>query len=358
MDGLDLTGEEGFVLSRLDGNATLPDVVHMTGLPVTEVRRIVDKLVDHGAVEHAPHDTGIGAIDRSALALLLDETIDDQPAVDAPADEEGAHDGPHEVQLDSPDPQAAVDADNAADSASSADGEESDTEQANYRELFMTQLQKLELVQREALARSAKDATLLALCFDSQPSVIKGIFENPQVGVPHARLVARHHRTPQGLDTVLGHEYARDAPTQRLLLQNPMLQDVQMKRLLSPRRLAEIYKTTLNRDIPERNRQKARGVLRVKWANTDGEERAGLIFTTEGRCLFQLQGLAFDSQTTMLLCARAYTSGLLVQNIARFGACPPSLLGHLAKQPVVKRQQHLRSIIKQHPNCPSEVKRG
>jgi hypothetical protein len=137
-----------------------------------------------------------------------------------------------------------------------------------------------------------------------------------------------------------------------------MLQDTQLRKILQPKRLADIFKTTLNRDLPERNRQKARGILRTKWAQVDGEERAGLIFNTEGRCLLQLTGLPFDSQTTSLLCAKTYNSTLLIQNIARFGPTPPLLLIHLSKQAVVRRQQHLKTLIRQHPNCPGELKRA
>jgi hypothetical protein len=242
--------------------------------------------------------------------------------------------------------------------AESDDNEDAAVEEGNYRKLYETTLHTLPQDEREKLAKTASGPVLLALCFDPVPQVIGGIFENPECGFSHARLVARHHRTPQGLDDVLRRaEFARDAQVQRFLLANPMLNDAQLKKLLSPKRLDVIYKWTLSRDLPEKNRAKVRLILRSKWSTADGEARAHLIFTTEGRVLTMLIGLPFDSQTTTLLCARTYNSLMLIQNLARFSATPPQVLQHLLKQALVKRQPHLRTLIAQHPNCPSDVKR-
>jgi hypothetical protein len=141
------------------------------------------------------------------------------------------------------------------------------------------------------------------------------------------------------------------------LLANPMLGDAQFKKVLQPKPLAQIYKWALSRDLPERNRQKVRLMLRTKWGVADGEERATLIWSTEGRCLQYLIGLQIDSKATTLLCARSIHSVMLIQSLARFTATPPPLLNHLARQPIVKRQPNLRTMIMQHPNCPSELKR-
>jgi hypothetical protein len=397
-------------MSRLDGQTSLREVILVTGLPEGRVRQIVDKLVQHGAVDGAAGRAGAGddgdggsanklasgpnrrppavsaaarQAELTAARALLDElsadsnddglddpTIDDQPAVTEDAEP------PFEPQLAAPEPVFPVDApsDQNAEIAP-ADAEDGETSEAtegadenpdelgeaqegNYRKLYETELHKLELSEREAMAKNATDPHLSALCFDAHPTVIKLLFENSAAGFQQARLVARHHRTPQGLDVVLNRaEFFRDSQTQRLMLANPMLQDVQIRKVLGSRRLAEVYKAGLSRDIPERNRQKARLVLRNKWATAEGEERAGLIFTTEGRCLIQLAGLPFDSQTSAMLCAKTYASTLLIQNLARFAATPPNVLQHLARQAVVKRQAHLRQLILQHPNCPSDVKR-
>jgi hypothetical protein len=246
----------------------------------------------------------------------------------------------------------------ADDDRKDGDGADDEIEEGNHRKLYETTLHALPQAERERLAKTASGPTLLALCFDPVPQVVGGIFENPEVGFPHARLVARHHRTPQGLDDVLRRaEFARDAQVQRFLLANPMLNDAQLKKLLAPRRLDVVYKWALSRDLPEKNRAKVRLILRSKWSTADGEARAHLVFSTEGRALTMLIGLPFDSQTTTLLCARTYNSLMLIQNLARFSSTPPQVLQHLLKQALVKRQPHLRMLIAQHPNCPSDVKR-
>ena len=418
-ESLALTAEDGFLLSRIDGATSVMGLSHVTGLSLSKVQEGLRRLRESGAldVDASPSATSsaasastarastsartaqprpmpvaaaptasddddddalfddLGADDELSLegeATLEGDAVDDAtspapvvvPVVAAPARDDVIVD-------DAPDAPAPVDAaddhsdddDDAAAGDEDEDGDEKDGEQAevdegNYRKLFETTLHALPQDEREKLARTASGPTLLALCFDPVPAVVGGIFENPTCGFPHARLVARHHRTPQGLDDVLRRaEFARDAQVQRFLLANPMLNDAQLKKLLAPRRLDVVYKWALSRDLPEKNRTKVRLILRSKWSTADGEARAQLVFSTEGRALTMLIGLPFDSQTTTLLCARTYNSLMLIQNLARFSSTPPQVLQHLLKQALVKRQPHLRTLIAQHPNCPSDVKR-
>lgn len=233
-----------------------------------------------------------------------------------------------------------------------------EVEEGNYRKLYEMKLHGLPLEEREKLARVATGLESLALCFDPVPQVIQGLMENSDVGFPHARLIARHHRTPQGLDHLFRrNEFVRDGQTQRYLLANGMLSDPQLKKLVLPKRLPVIYKFALSRDLPEKNRNRMRHILRAKWQRVEGEERAALIFQTEGRVLVMLTGLPFDSKTTSLLCQRTYTSVMLVQSLCRFASTPPLVLAHLGKQMLLKRQPHLRTMLSQHPNCPSDLKR-
>ncbi len=237
--------------------------------------------------------------------------------------------------------------------------EAEEVEEGNYRKLFETTLHGLPLEEREALAREAKGPTALAFCFDPVPNVILRLMENSEVGFPHARLIARHHRTSQGLDTLFKRsELVRDQQVQRWLMSNPMLSDPQLKRLLAPKILSAVYKWTRSRDLPEKNRTKVRLILRSKWSVADGEERASLIFQTEGRCLAMLIGLQLDSKATTLLCQRSINSVMLIQSLCRFTSTPPPVLNHLMRQAVVKRQPNLKMMILQHPNCPSEHKRA
>lgn len=414
-EDLNLTGEEGKVLSRVDGTSSVSTLSRSTGLPESRVRQILKKLVATGAVEDgaaptasAPATSPTSRPSRPAneltadpnlstgeLQRILDDsgegdfgepTLDDVAPVGAMTEDadhrlapaavpmaQSAPAGAEEVQVDAtsgeepPPADGDVSGEAASGSEAAPDGDEgggeagepvNEAEEGNYRKLYETELSKLEAPEREALARSGEDPRLMALCFDPLPAIIKGIFENNRAGPSHARLVARHHHTPQGLDVVMNRaEFLRDAQVQRYLLANTMIQEAQLKRILQPKRLMEIYKVTISREIPDRNRQKARLVMRSKWSASDAEERAALVFTTEGRCLNQLTGLPFDSKTVSMLCGKTYTSSLLIQNLARFGATPPPVLAHLLRQNVVRRQQMLKTLILQHPNCPSDAKR-
>lgn len=414
---LRLTGEEGFVLSRLDGATSVENLVHLTGMPANKVAKILDTLVDQGAVERGPAGapggraapstapsplvgdapdaaaTALHEISPSQMDFLGEATVEEAVPADVleqwrrdVADKErGRNDALAETTSDGAQPlltaadaarAASDDVDASEESEASADDAQDDAEEEgadgdaeeeepvdeaaelNYRKLYQTTYAELGEDDRVAAAKSETGARLCALCFDPLPVVVRAIFENSAAGFPHARLVANHHRTPQGLDAVVAKpEFLRDAQVQRMLLRNVQLAEPQLKKLLQPKRLALVYKVTIDRDVAERNRQKARNILRSKWSTCQAEERADLIFQTEGRCLTQLAGLPFDSHTTTLLCARPLASLVLVQNLARFASTPPPLLSHLMKQPMVKRQPQLRALITQHPNCPAEAKR-
>lgn len=428
LEDMNLTGEEGYVLSRVDGFTSVTNLASVTGLPEVRVKQILKKLVRHGALHDDADTAGAAApapapapspaarkpapaqvqaqaqaqvpapavapstlVDEISAAELreilgeMDHTMDDGPPAGPMTETDHAGGPPEspagpapvdgsdrvEAQVDAPSPleeptmaddeksEAEAKGDAAEEDAKEeAEKEEEAAEEANYRKLYNTELSKLEQPEREAMAKTAKDPHLAALCFDPHPAVIKHVFENQSAGLQHARLVARNHHTPQGLDHVIHRpELFRDGQVQRLLLQNTMIQDPQLKRILQSKRLMEVYKVTISREIPERNRQKARTIMRSKWSTSDAEERAGLVFTTEGRCLIQLTGLPFDSHTTTLLCQKTYSSLLLIQNLARFGATPPQVLMHLLKQAPVRRQPHLKTLICQHPNCPGDAKR-
>jgi hypothetical protein len=412
-DSLNLTAEEGFLLSRLDGATSVDALTHLTGMPTTKIAAALDKLAESGAIEPAPAraapapprpappptqarvpimtaDASAEGDEAAAIhAALADMTSDELelPSLEGADTDEGAGGVDDEDALfddaranandnDNVDDNA-VDAARAVDDAPAAEGSadvpgdspveegaekvdeaEAAVAEGNYRKLYETTLHDLPQEEREKKARTESGAVLMALCFDPVPQVIKGIMENPDVGFPHARLIARHHRTPQGLEALFSrNEFVRDGIVQRYLLANPMLQDAHFKKLLQPKRLAVVYQWALSRDLPEKNRQKVRNLLRSKWSTSEGEERANLIWATEGRVLTMVIGLPFDSQTTQNLCARTMHSVLLIQNLARFASSPPQLITHLLKQPAVKRQVHLRNMCFQHPNCPSNEKR-
>ncbi|MCP3140049.1 hypothetical protein LXT23_22245 [Pyxidicoccus sp. QH1ED-7-1] len=229
----------------------------------------------------------------------------------------------------------------------------------NYRQLFETRLHPLPEDQRVAHAHSAEDPVLSALCFDPLPAVIKAVLENARVGLAHARLVARNHRNPVGLEALCGRAaFSADAGVRRWLVRNPQLPASLFRRLWGMRRLMELFKVTNDRDVPESTRRSAREVMRQRFSTGPSEEKLELIINTEGRCLAALIGMPVDGKTASLLCGRTYRSPMLIQNIARWSAAPPALIAHLLKQEAVRRQPQLRMLLVRHPNAPADAKRG
>lgn len=233
-----------------------------------------------------------------------------------------------------------------------------DTESLRFRQLFERKLHALAAESRVAFALNAEEPVLSALCFDPLPSVAAQLLINPRFGLQQARLLAAHHPHPSALQALAGREaFFRDAEVQRLLLRNVQLPASLLQRLVGPRRLLDLFKLSVSRDFPEKNQRATRETLRHKFANTAApEEKVELLFHTEGRVLTQLFGLPLDQKTVALLCGRTFSSPLLVQNLARWGATPPALLAHLLKQPVVKHQPQLRTALLQHPNAPSNAR--
>ncbi|QSQ22072.1 hypothetical protein JY651_44215 [Pyxidicoccus parkwayensis] len=237
--------------------------------------------------------------------------------------------------------------------------EESEIALGNYRQLFETRLHPLPEDQRVAHAHSAEDPVLSALCFDPVPAVIKAVLENARTGLAHARLVARYHRNPVGLEALCARAaFAADAGVRRWLVRNPQLPSGLFRRLWGSRRLMELHKVTNDRDIPEGTRRSAREVLRQRFASGPAEEKVELIINTEGRSLAALIGMPVDGKTASLLCGRTYRSPMLIQNIARWSAAPPPLIAHLLRQEAVRRQPQLRMLLIRHPNAPADAKRG
>ena len=315
LHGLGLTPEEGFVLSRLDTPLSSDEVVALTGIDRERAEQILMLLARKGAIE-PPEGTVVAS------------------------------------------PKVEVEVEGGVEVDGEASGGHERVDEGNHRAVYEAELRGLPRDARVKLATEEKGARLLALCFDPEPQVIHAVIANPASGLAHARLAARHHRNPAGLEAIAARSDLRNDPQlQKTLLRNAQLSEALAGRLLGGKRMLECYKVALDTDTPERTRQFARGVLRTKFAAAQGEERAGLLCATEGRVLGALTGLTLDARATQILCARTYTSPLFVQNLARFGSCPPPLLAHLLKQPIVRRQQHLKNMLLQHPNMPADAKR-
>lgn len=308
---LDLDHEEGYVLSRLDGSTSVRDLRSLTGLSEDRVATILARLESQGA------------LDRAETSATHEAASDPGDADDDPLDDDSG----------------------SAPSRS-------------WRRIFEEELHPLDLDTRVERAAVATEETLRAFCFDPSRRVVEALLENPQFGLEHARLVARHHRSSQGLDA-LGDEAAflRDQQVERHLFRNPQTSLRLLRRIYARARMAKIYRLAVGREATEQVRETAKREFRKKFTAGTAEERVKLILETEGRCLSLLVGLALDAKTAGLLRRRALTSALLVRNLARWPATPPPVLAHLVRQAHVKRNPALRNLILRHPNAPSELKR-
>ena len=309
---VDLTPEDAFVLSRLDGATDTDQLAQLSGLAPADVDRLLERLVQEGLVEGRPTASSpVSATPAPSAATPSPETP--PPAPDA------AH--------------------------------------ATHRELFERTLHSLEPDARAALAATATEPQLSALCFDPVPEVVTRVLENAHAGLAHARLIAAWHPNPVGLEA-LGRrgDLFRDGEVQRLLLRNNQTPTHLVRQLLTHRRLHDVYNVAQSHEAAERHRTTAREVLRTRFAAATPEERVELILTTEGRVLGTLSGLSLDGKSAALLCARTLSSTLLLENLARWPATPPNLVAHLLQQPLVRRMPNLQAAFKRHPNCPARTK--
>jgi hypothetical protein len=308
---LPLDARQGYLLTLADGAHGVAELALLTGQGEAEVRAALALLVGLGALQ--PEEGGAAA----AAA-----------APEAPPEPEAEP----EPQSD-PEPEAEAAA-------------------TTHRERFETLLRGRGADVRVALAKTAEEPDLSALCFDPLPEVVQALLENPKFAPLQARLVAAHHRTSAGLEALGGRTaFAHDDGVRRALLRNPILPPALFRRLWANRRLHEQFLVATSKEAPEQTRIMAREVLRTTFTQRPGDERAELIVNTEGRCLALLPAATLDGQATALLCRRTYSSTLFIQNLARWSACPPQLVAHLRRQDLVKRNPVLRQMLERHPNA-------
>jgi hypothetical protein len=408
IDPKNLSPEEGFVVSRIDGTLSVNDLAVMTGLEAPKVERIVQKLAAEGAltledaessgylpeVGSAPSlpdsDDGTTSLADFAAALGMDPSafvvqqaapVKERPVAENRVENKSNHPPPlieepmelEEIGPGDEEPAAELEEIGPGDEAPAeleevteeappegeqALNEEIEANERNFRQLYMTKFHALPTDARVGHAQTESGNDLFALCFDPEPRVIAAIVENPSCGLDHVRLIAQHHRTATGLEILSRRqEFIRDSLVERRLLRNPQCGDQPLNRIMASKRLLQTYKIVIDRDIPELTRTKSRGHLRKKWQSGTPEERADIVLRTEARCLTFLTGCTFDARSTQILCGKQYNSVLFIQNIAKFPAAPPALLAHLVKQPFVRKILPLKKLLLQHPNMPGEVKR-
>jgi hypothetical protein len=362
---LPLTPEEGFIASRLDGATDLRGLSALTGLSPERIDAALEKLGSFGAVlppegaeKPGPgtgNERGRVAADTSAVGTRgkpAPGTRDEAASATADEAASATGDASASATADETAPATADEAATAAADAAPAATADEPAAAATHRKLYETSLQGLAADERAERAKAAVEPELSAFCFDALPAVIHALLDNPRFGLPQARLVATHHRNPSGLEALAARAaLAADAGVRRALLRNPQLSVGLLRRLQGGRRLLEQHKLVVSRDVPEQTRRIARDLFRARFTSAEAEERVELIVKTEGRCLASVAGLPIDGKTAALLCSRPYTSTLLVQNIARWAACPPALIAHLLKQELVRRSPALKVLLQRHPNA-------
>jgi hypothetical protein len=384
--GLSLTPEEGFVLSRIDGNLTLKDLVDLTGLPSERIDAIVLKLETQGVVGfESIHATvaqamappsSVRAVDvggsmdpegaESAADGIYDAYIPDEPidedyeggeefgslqellggvVVEAEAPSSSPSEWP-----DEPDTERDLEADEVPDAAS--------MDPETTRGAFEREFRHQPIAERMRVAVAGTARQVFPLCCDPDPGVIGALLSNPHVGLNHARAVAFMHHTAQGIEQLVKRpEFLRDAGVHRRLLRNTHISESFLKRLLGGKPMGELFRTAMDHDVPTLTRGRVREILRARFTQAQPEERVELLVRNEGRVLPLLTGCNFDQRTTQLLVARNIVAPLFIQNLGKFAATPPTLLLHLVKQNIVKRNPQLKKLLIAHRNMPSEGKR-
>lgn len=245
-------------------------------------------------------------------------------------------------------------------SGGDSDSSDSDHGGVSYRQLFESTLHKHSREERIALARECTGPMLCAFCFDPDPGVIlNGVLANQHTGLEHARLIAANHRSTQGLQGLAKQtQLLADAQVQRHLLRNVQAGEPLLRRILANKPLQLLFQTLMGRELSEGARRAATQIFKQRFQNANPDEKIGVIYTSEGRCLRFLIGVPLDARSATTICKRSAFSTMLIQSLVRWPTTPPQVLRHLAKQGAVRQNAGLKRSILQHPNCPNELKRG
>lgn len=318
---LKLSPEEGFVLSRVEGQTTVHELVTLTGLDEGRIVTILQSL------------SQAGAVDVEGLAAPP------EPAPE-PAPE--------------PEPEVPVEPE-----AEELETEAQKLNEREYRKIYETVYHPMPRDQRVKLAGEVQSADLLALCLDAEAPVIHAIVGNPHATFDHARMIAQHHHTSMGLEAIAKRmDFLKDSLTQRRLLRNAAVSQTILNRIANPKMMLDVYKIAIDREVPERTRAIGREILRKKFTVASSDEKASLLFKTDGRCLLHLVNCSLDAHATQILCGKSAYTMMFVQNLARWSATPPPLIAHLLRLPIVRSNVGMKKMLLKHPNASAEAKRN
>lgn len=363
MQRLRLSPEEGFLLSRVEGSTSVKELVALTGFEESRIVDIVNRLEAEGAIEVSggAAEGSAAPVSGSRSSKTGSERDEEARQAERAAREEEARKEEEAREAEESEAEES-EADDEESQEAESDKELDEAEarnEADYRKVYM---ERYAGEPRDARLKAGMEKTgtdLLALCFDPDPQVINAVLTNPHAGLNHARLVAFHHRSQMGLECIARRaDFLKDAQTQRRLLRNPLLPTTILNRIMGPKMLLDTYKIAIDRDVPERTRGLVRDVFRKKFLTAGSDEKASLLWKTEGRCLILLVQVTLDMHATNILCGKSNYSIVFIQNLARWSATPPALLAHLLKLNVVRRNVGLAKLLLKHPNVPAEAKRN
>lgn len=234
-------------------------------------------------------------------------------------------------------------------------GTDAGNARAHYHSVFGEMAEDV----RSELASRAEGFDLRALCYDPLPRVIHAVLSNPNCTTEHARIIAKEHHNGVGLGHVARNpRYLRDPEVRRQLLKNKHSGPKIIERLIGNQPLITVYKTAIDRNVPEQTRTFARTTMKRSWNNRESDEKVALIIKTEGRCLPLLIGQSLDGKSAAKLCGRSAMSTMLIRNLCRWPSTPPPVLQHMARLPAVGRDRTLKQLLMKHPNLPSQIKRN
>jgi hypothetical protein len=350
-----LSLEQRAVLDCIDAGLSSCDAVGgRTGLGVAQVSAIAQELVSLGVVAEDPEPWETAAQESLAPSAELPPGVEPWSGSAMPHGTTSTPAAPGEDEGLGWSPSSIPPSRSSAPPRSRPPG----VEELNYRKLYEQHFREMEVTQRADAARHVHGGDLFALCLDPAPEVIVAVMENAHFGLDHARVIALRHKNPLGIEALTRRqELLRDSHVQRRLLQNVQLPETVLERIVRIKSLLDVYRLSIDRELPERNRLRMRSRLLRCFTRAEPDERAALVIKTEGRCLVNLAGATFDGRTSQVLCNHNYSSSLFIQNLARFPATPPMLLAKLMRSSVAKNQPQLRALLQRHPNMSAELKR-
>ena len=352
-----LKPEEGFVLSRIDQPVYARDLAAMTGLPPDRIDRIVARLVEFGAVAIGVGDVPVR---RSIANLRIPQGHSESPPVPESVATGRGRDSTAHLHPATAKPRAPSTARNShqerAGSGIRARTSTPPPPTTAGLQLFEREFAKLSALERANRAQRADGDELVALCHDPHPQVIHALMANPRFSSRFARLVALYHRNPSGLELLARDRHLlADPMVQLCLLLNPHLTEPILERLTRRVTLGDLHRLGTDSRVPDDIRKAIVHKLRDRFNAADGEQRADLVYWSDGRALELLRGCTFDERTTSLLCRMTYTNPQLVRRLAAFQGTPSALLTALMNQAIVQECPELRSAIVAHPNAPRRI---